>query len=61
MYAALGVREYWVVNARTLATKVHRDPSAKAYASAVDVKPSKPLVPLLIPSLELKLSDLSID
>ena len=39
-YASLGVREYWVINARTLATKVHRGPSAKGYASVVEVRPS---------------------
>ncbi len=61
MYAALGVRDYWIVNARTLATKVHREPSAKGYGSAADVKPSKALVPLLMPTLSLKLADLPVD
>jgi len=60
MYAALGVREYWVINARTLATKVHRDPSARGYASAVEVRPSRKLTALLIPSVALKLADLGI-
>jgi hypothetical protein len=44
-----------------LVTKVHRDPSAKVYGSAVDVKPSMALVPLLMPSLALKLADLGIE
>jgi Uma2 family endonuclease len=61
MYASLGVREYWVVNARTLATRVHRDPSAKEYGNVVDVKASKALVPLLLPGLTLKLSSLDIE
>jgi Uma2 family endonuclease len=60
-YASLGVREYWVVNARTLATKVHRGPTAKGYASVVEVRPSKKLKPLLIPSIALKLADLGIE
>ena len=60
-YASLGVREYWVINARTLTTRVHRAPSAKGYGSAVDVKPSKALLPLLLPSLSLKLADLAIE
>jgi Uma2 family endonuclease len=60
MYASLGVREYWVVNARTLAAKVHRGPSAKGYASVVEVRPSRKLTPLLIPSIALKLADLGI-
>ena len=60
-YAALGASEYWVVNARTLVTRVHRDPSASGYGSAVDVEPSQVLVPLLLPSVTLKLGDLKIE
>jgi Uma2 family endonuclease len=61
MYAALCVRDYWIVNARTLSAKVHRGPSAKGYGRIVDVKPNKALVPLLMPSLALKLADLPVD
>ena len=60
MYAALGVREYWIVNVRTLTTKVHSKPSAKGFGSTTEVKPSKALVPLLLPSLSLKLADLPV-
>jgi len=60
-YAVLGVREYWVVNARTLATKVYRGPSRKGYGSVVDVRSSKTLIPLLLPSLTVKIADLSIE
>ena len=60
MYASLGVREYWVVNARTLATKVHRSPSAKGYGSVVEVRPSRKLTSRFVPSLALKLADLGI-
>jgi Uma2 family endonuclease len=61
VYASLGVREYWVVNAKTLVTKVHRGPSAQAYDSAIEVPPSEALLPLLIPSLAVRLADLSLD
>lgn len=61
MYAALGVPEYWVVNAKTLATRVHRDPSPRGYGSVSDVRPGKTLKPLLLPSLTLKLADLEIE
>jgi Uma2 family endonuclease len=61
LYGALGVREYWVVNARSLATRVYRKPSTKGYGSATEVLPSEPLVPLLIPSLIVKLAELGID
>jgi len=60
MYAALGVPDYWIVNARTLATTVYREPSTEGYGSAADVKPNKALVPLLLPSLSLKLADLPV-
>src|SRR3990172_6406880 len=32
LYAVHGVREYWVINAKTLATRVHRKPAASGYA-----------------------------
>jgi Uma2 family endonuclease len=61
MYAALGVPEYWVVNARTLATKVHRKPAARGYGGVDELKPSRPLAPLFLPALSLRLADLPID
>jgi hypothetical protein len=42
------------------ATKVHRGPSAKGYASAVEVRPSRKLTAVLKPSIALKLADLGI-
>jgi Uma2 family endonuclease len=61
LYASVGVRDYWVVNARTLATRVHRAPSAKGYGSRVSVRSSKPLSSLVIPSLMLRMADLAIE
>ncbi|HEY7549709.1 MAG TPA: Uma2 family endonuclease [Hyphomicrobiaceae bacterium] len=60
LYAALGVRDYWVVDAQTLLTRVHRRPSAGGYASVVDVPPSERLVPLLVPPLNITLGDLDL-
>jgi len=60
-YASLGVREYWVVNAVSLATRVHRGPSAAGYAEVKTVPASEPLTALLLPSLALTLADLSLD
>ena len=60
-YAALGVSEYWVVNAQTLVTRVHREPRADGYGSVVEVAPGEVLTPLLAPSLALKLLDLSVE
>jgi Uma2 family endonuclease len=58
LYALLGIREYWVINAKTAVTRVHRDPSKKGYGSVSEVAPNKVLKPLLVPSLALKLADL---
>jgi Uma2 family endonuclease len=60
-YAQLGVREYWVVNAATLATRVHRQPSGQGYASVVNVEPDGKLEAAFIPRLAIRLADLAID
>jgi Putative restriction endonuclease len=54
-YAAHGVPEYWVINAWSLATTVHRDPSADGYTTVADVAANSPLVPLLAPALAIQL------
>lgn len=60
-YASLGVREYWVIDAKTLTTTVHSEPSSKGYASAITVPPNDILSPSLVPTLALKLADLPLD
>lgn len=60
IYAGLGVREYWVVDAVTLDTRVHREPGAAGYASIADVPAARILTPLLVPALAVKLEDLQI-
>ena len=61
MYARLGVREAWVVNAVTLNTRVHRQPLANGYASIIEIRPDETLTPLLVPSIAVRLRDLGID
>jgi Uma2 family endonuclease len=61
LYGARGVREYWVVDARSLVTRVYQEPSAKGYDSVTDVPASESLVPRLIPSLAVKLAELRLD
>jgi Uma2 family endonuclease len=60
LYAALGVRDYWVVDAQTLTTRVHREPSASGYASVVEVPPGETLVPLLAAPLAVRLGTLDL-
>ena len=60
MYATHGIREFWVVNARTRVTTVHRSPSANGYAEVTEVAPEQQLTPLLAPELAVRLMDLVI-
>jgi Uma2 family endonuclease len=60
IYAAHGVREYWVVNAATLVTTVQLAPSASGYGHVVEVAPNQKLVPSLVPALSVRLDHLDI-
>lgn len=60
LYARAGVRDYWVVNPHSLVTKVHRKPSATGYGDKANVRPTKALASLVIPSLTLRLAGLGI-
>jgi Uma2 family endonuclease len=59
-YASFGVREYWVIAARTLVTWVHRGPSAAGYGEVREVAPDQKLVPLLVPDLAFRLDDVGM-
>jgi Uma2 family endonuclease len=60
VYALHGVREYWVVDAQTLVTTVHREPSLSGYANVEGFTPTRMLTPLLVPQLALRLSELDV-
>lgn len=60
LYAGHGVRDYWVVDARTLATRVHRDPGPEGYASIAEVTAHEHLAAMLVPALTLRLADLEL-
>jgi Uma2 family endonuclease len=60
IYAAHGVREYWVINAGTLTTMVHRNPSGKAHGAKDEVAPGDTLIPLLVPAFSVSLGALSL-
>jgi Uma2 family endonuclease len=58
-YAANGVREYWVINARTRTTPVHRDPQpGGTYATTFEVAAEAVATPLLVPELATRMADL---
>src|SRR5579864_513652 len=61
LYAAHGVREYWVIDAKTLLTTVHRQPSVNGYAFNEELPADASLVPSLAPALAVALSTLDLD
>lgn len=60
LYAAHGVREYWVINANTLVTQVHRLPSGSEYSSKRRLTADERLVPEAAPALAVALCDLDL-
>jgi Uma2 family endonuclease len=60
-YAAAGVREYWVIDARNLVTTVHREPRPTGeYGYRHKHEATDTLVLTLVPSLTLRLADLCL-
>ncbi len=59
-YARLGVREYWVIHAVRLETRVFCDPSPSGYARDDLVEPGDLMTPVLVPEIAVRLSDLSL-
>jgi Uma2 family endonuclease len=59
MYAAFGVREYWVVAVNRLVIHVHREPSADGYGNIQALSFGDHATPLLLPSLAIRLTDLA--
>ena len=60
LYAGLGLREYWVINARTLVTSVYTKPQDTGFAALRDVVPTELIVPEFAPELGLRISDLGL-
>jgi Uma2 family endonuclease len=58
IYAQSGVAEYWVVSARDLKTRVHRQPIDRGYQQIFDVEGHDVLAPLAAPELSVRLADL---
>ncbi|HWN51301.1 MAG TPA: Uma2 family endonuclease [Xanthobacteraceae bacterium] len=61
VYASHGVPEYWVINAVTLRTTMHRQPLEQTYAIAEEFSADATLVPSLIPELAIALKTLRLD
>jgi Uma2 family endonuclease len=59
-YARLGLPEYWVIDARSLVTFIHRNPGPDGYPEPRKLGPSELLEPLLAPQLAVRLTDLGL-
>lgn len=57
-YAASGVREYWVINARSRSTLVYRNPGPDGYATVTEIVQDATLTPAFVPELAIRLVDL---
>jgi Uma2 family endonuclease len=58
--ASLGLREYWVINANTLETTIHRNPGPDGYPPPRTVGAGEMLEPLRAPQLAVRLTDLGL-
>jgi Uma2 family endonuclease len=61
LYASHGVREYWVIDAASLMTTVHRQLSVNGYAFASEIGPDAELVPEFAPELAVTLGRVFAD
>jgi Uma2 family endonuclease len=60
LYASFGVREYWVVDAATLVTWVHRDLRDGQYREVVEVAADELVTPELVPGLAVRMGALGV-
>jgi Uma2 family endonuclease len=60
LYASFGIRELWVIDARTRLTTVHRDPDRNGYRSVVKHPEEDILEAAFVPGLTLSLSNLDL-
>ena len=60
IYAAAGVREYWIVNLRDRCVEVHRQPAAgeARYAQRTAVRPGEHIEPIVLPGARIAVDDL---
>ncbi len=62
LYASFGVREYWVIDANTMVTTIHREPApaSASYSAVREFAAEALLTPELAPSLAIRLADLGL-
>ena len=58
-YSSLGVEDYWVINAVTLETRIHRRPTPDlGYLDKRELAATDTLMQLSLPQLAIRLADL---
>jgi len=57
-YALGGIADYWTVNLSDGCLEVYREPTRKGYKSRSVLEPDDVVIPLLLPSAKLKVSEL---
>lgn len=60
IYAGLGLPDYWVIDARRMTTRIHREPKDGAFHAVIDLPHTETLTPLRLPMLSVKLADLGL-
>ena len=61
LYASLGIRELWVIDAVRLTTRVFRESAADGYRNTQDFGPAERLVPVVAPdAFAVRLDDLEL-
>jgi Uma2 family endonuclease len=61
LYASHGVPEYWVINAATLVTTLHTQPSGTTYGAIREFAPGALISPALASALAVSLAALNLD
>ncbi len=61
IYASLGIRDYWAINAVKMITHVHRLGDGDTYPDPVVVPHTGILTPQLLPALAVRLADLGLE
>ena len=59
-YARLGLREYWVINAQSLVTTIHREPDENGFGQVTELTHTDLMTPALAASLAVRLADLGL-
>ena len=60
LYARFGVREYWVIDPKSMVTTIHRLPTAAGYTDVREYAATDRVEPMAVPELGICLADLNV-